>query len=54
MAPIGSAIMLAEYDNKCNLVAICAQIIDGKTLKPDTWYTLKDGQIVEGGKIAQD
>lgn len=39
--------MLAEYDDELNLVAICAKIIDGQILKPDTWYTLKNGEIVE-------
>lgn len=28
-------------------VAVKAGIVDGKKLKPDTWYTLKDGEFVE-------
>lgn len=50
-ACIGSAIVIAErgeWDGiTYPLVAIKAAIIDGKTMKPDTWYTLKDGEFVE-------
>ena len=28
-------------------IVVKAVIIDGETYKPDTWYTLKDGEIVE-------
>ena len=28
-------------------VAVKAGIVDGKKLKSDTWYTLKDGEFVE-------
>ena len=45
---LGSIILLAEefehsYEIKCWKFGI----VDGETLKPDTWYTLKDGEIVE-------
>jgi hypothetical protein len=50
-APIGSAICLCErgeWNGKTYpLIAVKAAIVDGKTLKPDTWYTLKDGEFVE-------
>ena len=29
------------------LLGIKAAIIDGDILKPNTWYTLKDGEFVE-------
>ncbi len=50
-ASIGSAICICErgeYDGKTYpLLAIKAAIIDGVNLKPDTWYTLKNGEFVE-------
>ena len=27
-----------------------AAIVDGKTIKPNVWYTLKDGEFVEADK----
>ena len=51
---IGSAICVCErgdWDGKdYPLLAIKAAIINGETLKPDTWYTLKDGEFVEVGE----
>lgn len=48
---VGSAICVCErgfWDGKTYpLLAIKAAIIDGEVLKPDTWYTLKDGEFVE-------
>ena len=48
---IGSAICICErgeWDGETYpLLAIKAAIIDGEVLKPDTWYTLKDGEFVE-------
>ena len=43
----GTWITLAEYDD--NGICICCKSakIDGETLKPDTWYTLKGGEFVE-------
>ena len=29
-------------------------IVDGKDIKPDTWYRLKDGKLVEAEKIADN
>ena len=29
------------------LLAIKAAIVDGETIKADTWYTLRDGEFVE-------
>ena len=38
-----------EWDENGNYVPVHfnAGIVDGKTLKPDTWYTLKGGEFVE-------
>ncbi len=47
----GSAICICErgeWDGKTYpLLAIKAAIIDGETLKPDTWYKLENGEFVE-------
>lgn len=32
------------------ILNVAAFIIDGNTYKPDTWYTLKDGVVVEVGE----
>ena len=31
----------------CKIVGIKTAVVDGETYKPDTWYTLKNGEIVE-------
>lgn len=50
-AGLGSAIVVVERGEwngeTCPVVAIKAAIVDGKILKPDVWYTLKDGEFVE-------
>ena len=50
-ADIGSAICVCErgkWNGKTYpLLAIKAAIIDGDKLKPDTWYTLRNGEFVE-------
>ena len=43
----GSWIVLANYDDDGNITTVQAAQIDGETLKPDTWYTMKNGKIVE-------
>lgn len=44
---LGCAIVVAERDDDYNLVGICAAIVDGETIKPDTWYTARGGKLVE-------
>lgn len=45
---IGTVIMIAnEYDNSFDIAEWKAGVIDGKTLKPDTWYKLENGEFVE-------
>ena len=45
---IGAVIVIAiENDGDYDLKEWKAGVIDGETLKPDTWYTLKDGEFEE-------
>ena len=45
---LGSHIVVTEWDKKSeNILAVCLGQIDGETLKPDTWYTVKGGKFVE-------
>ena len=50
-AGLGSAICLCERGdwngNTYPLLAVKAAIVDGKILKPDTWYKLGNGEFVE-------
>ena len=50
-ASLGSAICICERGGwngeTYPLLAVKAAIIDGEVLKPDTWYTLKDGEFKE-------
>ena len=34
-------------DDDYNIVGMKTAVVDGETIKPDTWYTLKDGEFVE-------
>ena len=48
---LGCAIVVAERGNwngeTYPLLNICAAIVDGEKIKADTWYTAKDGKLVE-------
>ena len=44
---IGNWIVLAYYDDIGNLVSVHTAKVDGVKIKPDTWYTMKNGEIVE-------
>ena len=50
-APLGSAIVVVERGewngNTYPLKAICSAIVDGEKIKADTFYTVKDGVLVE-------
>ena len=46
-ACVGSWIALTERDDEGHILSMQCAIVDGDTLKPDVYYTLKDGQIVE-------
>jgi hypothetical protein len=45
---MGAFLSIAEEnENDYDIAHWKTFVIDGETYKPDTWYTLKDGQIVE-------
>ena len=44
---IGTWITLAEYDDNYKVVCVKSTKIDGKKLKADTWYILKDKKFQE-------
>ena len=44
---IGTWITLAEYNDKNECILVKADIIDGKKIKEDTWYSLKNGEFTE-------
>ena len=48
---LGCAIVVAERGEwngeTYPLLAICAAIVDGEKIKADTWYTAKNGELVE-------
>ena len=49
-AGLHSIICLSEWDvvnDEYVPVSVKAAIVDGETIKADTWYTLKDGEFVE-------
>ena len=47
MGGIGNAIVCVERRDNGGIAAILAGIVDGETLKPGVWYTVKNGQWVE-------
>ena len=45
---MGAVLVIAEeYKDNCDVKSWKAFVIDGEKYKPDTWYTLKGGKIVE-------
>ena len=44
---IGCAICCTETDDEGNNIAVCAAIVDGETIKADTWYKVESGKFVE-------
>lgn len=55
---LGCAIVVAERGDwngeTCPLISIKAAIVDGETIKPDVWYTMKGGEFVEVEEDADD
>ena len=47
MGDIGNAIVCVERRDNGEIASILAGIVDGETLKPGVWYTVKNGQWVE-------
>ena len=47
---LGCWIVCAEWENKnegWHIKCVKAAVVDGKTIKADTWYTLRDGEFAE-------
>ena len=44
---IGCGICIAERDSNFNLITIKAAIVDGNTIKSDTYYKLINGELIE-------
>ena len=44
---VGSWLVLTERDVNWHILGIKAIYIDGVKYKPDTWYTLENGEVVE-------
>ena len=45
---LGAVLVIAEENSgDYNIAAWKAVVVDGKTIKADTWYKLKDGELVE-------
>ena len=44
---MGAVIVIAELDEHGCAIGVSAAIVDGKKIKADTWYTVKDGELVE-------
>jgi len=51
-APAGSAIVLCERNNQGELLHIRASKVGENGVKPDTWYSLKDGEFAEWTEAA--
>ena len=58
MGALGCAICLVErgeWDGETYpIVSVKAAIVDGETIKPGVWYTLKDGEFVEVGEVKRN
>ena len=48
---VGSWLVLTERDDNWHILEVKAICIDGKKYKPDTWYKLKDGNVVEADEV---
>ena len=47
MGEIGNAVVCVERKKNGDISAILSAIVDGETLKPGVWYTVKNGEWVE-------
>ena len=46
-ASLGSWLVLAEYNDKGNLICVKSTKVDGDTIKPNVFYILKNGEFTE-------
>lgn len=44
---LGCWLVVAERDEEGHILSIASAKVDGDKIKPDVWYTAKDGQLVE-------
>ena len=44
---MGAVLALSELDDNGNNISAKAVVVDGKTIKANTWYTLKNGEFME-------
>ena len=44
---MGDYLVLTEYDRNCNFLLAKMAKVDGGTIKPNVWYTLKNGEFEE-------
>ena len=44
---VGAVLVLTERDSRYNIINAAAVIVDGEKIKADTYYTMKNGEIVE-------
>ena len=44
---MGAVIVASELDDYGKNIRVAAAIVDGKEIKADTWYTVKNGEFVE-------
>ena len=44
---MGAVIVASELDNCSRNIRVAAAIVDGKKIKANTWYTVKNGEFVE-------
>ena len=51
---IGCAIVLCEYDDDGTLLRIRSEIVDGEKIKANTFYTLKNGSLVNADDLEED
>ena len=47
MGEIGNAVVCVERKTNGEIAAILSAVVDGETLKPGVWYTVKNGEWVE-------
>ena len=50
-APAGNFIVLVEYNDSGDIETIKAAKVDGKKIKADTWYSLKNGKIIQAKEV---
>nr|DAW68191.1 MAG TPA: hypothetical protein [Caudoviricetes sp.] len=47
LGAMGCYLVLTEYDNDGSMICAKMSQVDGKTIKENVWYTLKNGEFVE-------